>query len=269
MSSAERLHAANPGPMTGEGNWTYFFPGRHPLLIDAGTGEPAHVEAIGRVAPGGPGHVVVTHAHSDHIAGAAALAARWPGTRFSKYPWPDRDSRYPLDWQALRDGEHVNAGDGVLDVVHTPGHAPDHVALWDGSSRTLYSGDLIVPGTTVVILASHGGSLTQYLSSLRRVLLLEPTRLMPAHGGPVGDPAKLIRQYLDHRYEREGQVLSALANGDRTVDAIVARIYAGLTDALVPMARESVLAHLVKLEDEGRAARAGGEWSSKPSAHFG
>jgi glyoxylase-like metal-dependent hydrolase (beta-lactamase superfamily II) len=254
------LHAANPGPMTGEGNWTYFLSGRHPVLIDAGTGKPEHIAAVEVARAEGPGHVVVSHAHGDHASGAGTIAARWPETTFSKYPWPERDGKYPVNWHALSDGDVVAAGDGELEVIHTPGHAPDHVAFWDAASKTLFSGDLVVPGTTVVILASHGGSLAQYLASLTRIQLLGPERILPAHGPPIDDPSAIISHYLRHRHERERQVMSALGAGVRTIDAIVDRIYVGLDAALVPMARESVLAHLIKLHDEGRARRDDQGW---------
>ena len=254
------LHAANPGPMTGAGNWTYLLPGRHPVLIDAGTGEPAHLERIAAARSEGPGHVVVTHAHGDHASGVPAIRARWPATTFSKYPWPGRDDRYPATWLPLTDGQIIPAGDGELEVIHTPGHAPDHVALWDAATRTLFSGDLVTLRTTVVILASHGGSLAQYLDSLRRVLALAPARLLPAHDAAIEDPAAVIQRYLDHRAEREEQVVAGLRAGIRGVDDLVADIYRGLSPALVPMARESVLAHLIKLEQEGRARREGEQW---------
>jgi glyoxylase-like metal-dependent hydrolase (beta-lactamase superfamily II) len=248
--------------MTGGGNWTYFFPGRHPVLIDAGTGQLAHIDAIAASCANGPTHVVVSHAHSDHISGVSAIAARWPETKFSKYPWPERDARYDVPWQPLSDGEVFSAGDAELQVVHTPGHAPDHLAFWHEPSRTLLSADLVVAGTTVVILASAGGSLAQYLRSLRRVLQLAPARLLPAHGAAIEDPEATIRRYLEHRRQRERQVLSALEAGVQTVDAIVGRIYVELSDQLVPMARESVLAHLNKLADEGLATRDGENWST-------
>jgi endoribonuclease LACTB2 len=254
------IHAANPGPLTGNGNWTYFFPGRHPLLVDAGTGLTAHLDAIQKATPSGPGRIVVSHAHSDHITGVSALADRWPDTQFAKFPWPERDNKYPVTWQLLRDGQVIPAGDSELEVVHTPGHAPDHVALWHAPTKTLLSADLVTAGTTVAILALQGGSLLQYLRSLQRVLDLSPTRLLPAHGDPIDDPAALIRRYLEHRRMRERQVLDALEAGVASVDGIVERIYVGLSDPLVRMARESVLAHLVKLQDEGLARREGEVW---------
>jgi glyoxylase-like metal-dependent hydrolase (beta-lactamase superfamily II) len=179
---------------------------------------------------------------------------------FSKYPWPERDAKYDVAWQSLKDDDIVLAGDDELQVVHTPGHAPDHIALWHRRSKTLFSGDLVVPGTTVVILATHGGSLAQYLASLIRVEALAPVRLLPAHGEAIDDPVSIIRRYIVHRLEREGQILAALSAGLRTVDAIVERIYVGLGAPLVAMARESVLAHLIKLQDEARVTRVGEEW---------
>jgi glyoxylase-like metal-dependent hydrolase (beta-lactamase superfamily II) len=247
--------------MTGSGNWTYFLPGRHPVLVDAGVGDARHLEAIGRARPEGPGHVLVTHAHGDHISGAGVLASRWPDTRFSKMPWSGPDAAHPVSWHALSDGDVVPAGDDELHVVHTPGHAPDHLAFWHPSTRTVLAGDLVVAGTTVVIPASMGGSLTAYLASLTRLLSLEPARLLPAHGEPVDDPERLIRQYLAHRQQREQQVVAALQSGLRSAEAMVSRIYVGLADALVPMARESVIAHLHKLEDEGVVRREGEEWA--------
>jgi hydroxyacylglutathione hydrolase len=115
-------------------------------------------------------------------------------------------------------------------------------------------------GTTVVILVSAGGSLVQYLDSLRRVMALNPQRLLPAHGNPIDEPAAVIQKYLDHRAEREAQVIEGVRSGLSTVDVLVSQIYRGLAPALVPMARESVLAHLIKLEDEGRVRRDGENW---------
>ncbi len=254
------LHADNPGHMTGGGNWTYLIDGAAPVLIDAGVGQPRHLDALFAAAPHGPALVLVTHAHPDHASGAPAIAARAPRARFAKVPWPGRDEAIGVAWEALADGQEVDSPAGPLQVVHTPGHAPDHVALWHAASRTVFTGDLLVVGSTVVIPASHGGSLAAYLASLARVAALGPLRALPAHGPPIDDPEALIAHYVVHRRQREQQVLEALAAGGSTIDDIAARIYRGLDPALVPQARDSVLAHLLKLEDEGAAVRDGEGW---------
>ena len=253
------IHAANPGPMTGEGNWTYLIGGERPVLIDAGVGHASHLDALAGAAPSGPSHVIVTHAHSDHITGAPAIHQRWPGAILSKQPWPSRDPQLP--WARLDEGAIVPTDDGDLTVLHTPGHSPDHLTLWHPESRTLFVGDMLVQGGTVVIPASHGGSLAAYLHSLRRMLQLNPARALPAHGPVIEDPAALIEHYLAHRAQREAQVLDLLATGISTIDGLTAKIYPSISAELLAMARESVLAHLLKLEVEGRAASDGAHWS--------
>jgi glyoxylase-like metal-dependent hydrolase (beta-lactamase superfamily II) len=255
------LHAANPGPYTGAGNWTYLIPGDRPLLIDAGVGRAEHLEAIAAAAPDGPALVLVTHAHPDHASGAPAVAARWPSAVFRKMPWPGQDGD-TVAWSTLADGDRIATGEGDLAVVHTPGHAPDHVVLWHEASATIFGADLMQLGNTVAIPASSGGDLAAYLRSLRRVQALQPSRVLPAHGPVIDDPLALIEQYLAHRHHREVQVLSALEARVDTVDAITGRIYTGLNPQLGPLARESVLAHLIKLQQDGLARRNGERWES-------
>ena len=255
------LHASNPGPFTGDGNWTYLIPGPQPVLIDAGVGHASHLDAIEMASPGGPARVLVTHAHSDHATGAPAIHARWPSAQFFKMPWPERDTKIDVPWQTIRPGDRVATGEGELEAFHTPGHSPDHLAFWHEASRSVFVGDLLVAGTTVFIPASDGGSLADYLRSLRRLLELKPRRAWPAHGPVIDNPAALIQHYLDHRDERERQVVAALQSGSSTVEQITAAVYTRLKSELAPMARESVLAHLRKLEDEGRARRDGPQWT--------
>jgi glyoxylase-like metal-dependent hydrolase (beta-lactamase superfamily II) len=252
------LHAGNPGPLTGDGNWTYLIEGDQPVLIDAGVGTPSHLDEIDAAVGARDLHLVVTHAHSDHIAGAPAIRERRPTTRLSKMPWPIRDR--DLGWTPLADGGVVETGAGPLQVIHTPGHAPDHICLWHRESRTLFVGDMLVHGTTVVIPASHGGSVAAYLTSLDRLLRLDPARAWPAHGPVIEDPQALIHHYIKHRAEREEQVLAALESGAVSVDDLLSRIYPGLQPALEGFARESLLAHLIKLESEHRVRRDEGRW---------
>jgi len=254
------LHAGNPGPMTGSGNWTYLVPGRRPVLVDAGVGHASHLDGLFAHVPAGPATVVITHAHSDHASGAPLLHRRAPTARFLKFPWPDRDLEIDVPWQALTDGVEIDTGEGPLRVIHTPGHSPDHVILWHAASRTALTGDLLVLGSSVVIPASGGGVLADYLRSLQRLADLRPARALPAHGPIIDDPPALIAGYLAHRRQRGEQVLGTLAGGATTIPAIVARIYDRLPPALGTMAEESVLAHLVMFEGEARVVRDGATW---------
>jgi glyoxylase-like metal-dependent hydrolase (beta-lactamase superfamily II) len=250
------IHAFNPGPLTGAGNFTWLIPGRHPVLIDAGTGEARHLDALqSALGTARLAAVLVTHAHADHASGAPAIHERMPDTRFAKMPWPDRDAKYPVAWETLADGARIDAGDTTLVAVHTPGHAPDHLCFWHEDTRTVFSGDLAVQGTSVVIPASAGGDLEAYVRSIERVLELDPARLLPAHGPVIKSPATLLRNYLAHRREREEQILAALRDGATSPEHVVARVYTGLSDPLLVMARESVLAHLLKLQREDRVRR--------------
>jgi glyoxylase-like metal-dependent hydrolase (beta-lactamase superfamily II) len=250
------IHAFNPGPMTGDGNWTWLLPGRVPTLIDAGTGDPRHLDGL-RQALGGVRleQVLVTHAHTDHASGAPVLAALDKDTRFRKRLWPGRDDKWPARWEGIADGASIEAGDATLVAVHTPGHAPDHLCFWHEETRTVFAGDLVLKGTTVYIPTSLGGDLAAYLVSLERIRALKPTRLLPAHGPVIDEPDDLIRKYIAHRLERDAQVLAAVAAGRTTPEEIAGAIYRVLPEAMRPLARESVLAHLVKLEAEGRVGR--------------
>jgi len=255
------IHAHNPGPMTGDGNWTWLLPGRLPTLIDAGTGDPRHLDGVVAALGGAPlAQVLVTHAHGDHAAGATALAARLPGVRFRKMPWPWRDGKWPVPWDPIVAGEVISAGDGTLVAVHTPGHAPDHLCFWDPEARALFCGDLAQRGTTVWIPFELRGDLSDYLESLERVLRLDPARLLPAHGPIIDEPDTLLRRYIGHRLARERQIVDAMRAGSATADDITARVYQALSESLWPMAKQGVLAHLVKLEREGRASRSGEAW---------
>jgi glyoxylase-like metal-dependent hydrolase (beta-lactamase superfamily II) len=205
--------------------------------------------------------VLVTHGHPDHASGAMALSRAYPQARFFKFPWPGEDQRYPVDWRPIDDNDRIAIGDQTLIALHTPGHTPDHLTFWHEESRTAFTGDLVVQGGSVMIHASRGGDLGQYLQSLERLLALSPVHLWPAHGPDVSHPAELLTHYIAHRRMREKQVLAAVADGRDSVPAIVESIYDGLSSALVPAAAENVQAHLEKLEREGRVSEHAGRWT--------
>lgn len=266
MLRSIRIDAGNPGPMTGKGNHTYLLRGADgsALLVDAGVGERDHLaaitfelEAVGATLS----DVLVTHGHHDHAAGAPSLAAAHPGAQFHKWPWPEEDARYPVAWQPLSAGQRfpLDGGDW-LEALHLPGHSPDHVVFWHEESATLFSGDLVLPGATVVIQWSRGGDMGQYLESLRRAITLRPRRLCAAHGPDVDDPLAVLEETLQHRLARERQVAERLADGLDTVEAIVESIYHGLMPAFVAAARENVRAHLEQLRQDHRARYDGRRW---------
>ena len=255
------IHAQNPGPMTGDGNWTWLLKGRVTTLIDAGTGDARHLDAVADALGGVPlAQVLVTHAHGDHSSGALALRDRFPGVRFRKMPWPGRDAKWPVDWDPIVHGELIQAGDGALTAVFTPGHAPDHLCFWDESVRTLYCADLAQSGNTVWIPFDLRGDLADYLDSIARVVALRPARLLPAHGPVIEAPEPLLRRYVEHRVARERQIVDVMREGATTADEITEIVYAALSEKMLPMAKQGVLAHLVKLERDGRARRDGDAW---------
>jgi glyoxylase-like metal-dependent hydrolase (beta-lactamase superfamily II) len=232
------IPAGNPSEWTGPtGNNTWLLPGREPALVDAGTGTEAHLAALERALAGAAlVRVFITHWHPDHVKGLPALRDRWP----------------TLDVvESAR--EPVPAGDGMLEIMPTPGHSPDHLCFFDRESGDLYCGDLARRGGTIVIPARKGGDLRAYLDSLKRIRDLAPRRLLPGHGPIVDDPIALIDEYLAHRAAREQQILKAMLEGARTVDEIVRRVYPALPASLSDAAADSVRAHLAKLRDEGRA----------------
>lgn len=263
-----RISANNPGPMTGDGNNTYLLvePDSEGALIDAGVGEPGHIAAVDRQLEARGARltrVLVTHAHADHAAGAPALARAYKGVRFHKFPWPEEDSRFDVEWTPIAGGETLMAGGAPLVAIHTAGHSPDHLVFWHEPSRTAFTGDLVVQGSSVMIHSSGGGDLTTYLDALERLVSLRPRRLLPAHGPEVTDPVGVLTAYLDHRRLRERQVIAALSAGRDTVQAIAESIYDGLDPALVPAALENVRAHLEKLRQEGRAVDENARWTMK------
>jgi glyoxylase-like metal-dependent hydrolase (beta-lactamase superfamily II) len=233
------IHAANPSPLTGRGNNTWLLDGAVPALIDAGVGTPAHVDAIAAALGDRPlARVLITHGHADHASGVPALRARWP--KLEEFRWP------------LRDGDTLRAGDTELIVLHTPGHAPDHVCFWNAGTRELFAGDMVVSGTTVMIPAGRGGNLREYLGSLERLGALGAVRIYPGHGPIIDRPADIIEEYLEHRRMRERQVLACVSDGVTDLDAMVTRIYPELDGTLRPAARLTVESHLEKLREEGR-----------------
>jgi glyoxylase-like metal-dependent hydrolase (beta-lactamase superfamily II) len=248
-----RVLGLNPGMMTGPGTNTYLVGHRDPILIDTGAGVPGYMgvleEYLGERGWRSPSRVILTHRHVDHLGGVPQLRERFPGLPVAKMI--HKDGGLPENTADLRDGQVVE-GDGVtLMPVHTPGHASDHLCYFLEEERALFSGDLILNGSTSVI-PDEDGDLADYMASLRRVQALGPRRIYPAHGAVIENAAEKIQEYIDHRMERERQILHVLGNGARTIPEMVKIIYADVPEKLHVMAGKSVHSHLKKLVKDGR-----------------
>jgi len=247
------LLAPNPSPMTGPGTNTYLIGRGEVLVVDPGPDLAPHLTAI-REATNGERivAVLVTHGHPDHAPAAFALRDELDVAVLGHPSVPDID-------RSLADGEVLSVGAAQFIVYHTPGHAEDHLCLWNPAERVLFTGDLIA-GVGTVVLSDEPGALTRYLASLNRMLALGPSLLLPGHGPPVPDAEAKIQTYLAHRAMREEQILTALRSVPASVDTLVARLYPDTPAPLLPMAARNVHAHLEHLEGQGRVRRADGGW---------
>ena len=254
------VRGQNPGLFTGPGTNSYLVgTGACPLLIDPGAGQPSYLplleQALAReLGCDAPGDVLVTHVHADHIGGVADVLARFGPRRVSKMPWPGKDERYGLELEPIRAGDVFRTEGATLRAIHTPGHAEDHICFYLEEERALFTGDVVLgAGTTVIPL--DGGDMGLYLESLARLLELELARIYPGHGPFIAEPAAKLHEYIEHRHERERQIVAAVRAGATTVERMVERIYVDTPRSLWPAAGQSVLSHLLKLEREHRALR--------------
>jgi hydroxyacylglutathione hydrolase len=248
-----RVLGLNPGMMTGPGTNTYLIGRRDPILLDTGAGVPEYMtELAGYLRERGwsqPSRVVLTHRHRDHLGGVAHLRERFRGLRVGKMI--HRDADLPEGVEDLREGQPLE-GDGVTLVpLHTPGHASDHLCYYLPEENAVFTGDVVLSGSTTVIPADDG-DLLDYMRSLRRLQDLGVRRIYPAHGPVVEDGPALIAEYIEHRLLRERQILQVLGDGLVTIPAMVERIYAMVPRNLHAMAGQSVASHLKKLAREGR-----------------
>lgn len=261
-----RILCDNPGPFTFRGTNTYVVGRGRVAVIDPGPADSAHLAAILAATRGERvTHILVSHTHRDHSPGAAALQAATGATSlgFGPHMTPPGaggeggDHAFAPDGR-LADGAAVEGDDWRLAAIHTPGHCANHLCFALDGTGVLFSADHVMSWSTSVV-SPPDGDMADYMASLARLAGRDDRLFLPGHGPPLPEPARFVAALAAHRREREARVLDALRAARRaTAAGLVPAAYGPELDPrLMPAAARSLLAHLVKLEREGAAARDG------------
>ncbi|WP_150660651.1 MBL fold metallo-hydrolase [Pandoraea sputorum] len=275
MPGVLRVTASNPGMMTGPGTNTYLIgggPQNEWAVIDPGPDDPAHTDTILRATPGVIRQIFVTHTHRDHSPGALLLKVRTGAVTYGMQARHDegQDTAFVPDI-ALCDDDEVTLPDGrTLRVIHTPGHAANHLCYSLDDAKLVFTGDHVMQGSTVVINPPDGHMAT-YLESLEKLAASAPQWLAPGHGFVIDRPAQRIARLVAHRLAREASTLAALADvGPASIDMLTPVVYADVPATRHGVARRSLRAHLDKLAEDGRAVvSADGIWRLRGETEAG
>lgn len=258
-----RLVANNPGPFTYTGTGVYIVGRGEVAIIDPGPDDDAHVQALLKAVEGERvSHILVTHRHMDHSPAARALAERTGAKVYASKIAPRPSACDELRLEAsddhgfqpdedVLDGQRFSGPGWTIEAVATPGHTNNHMAYALLEENALFPGDHIM-GWSTTIIGPPDGDMTDYLSSLEKVRDRDYAILWPTHGPPVHEVRPFVQAFIDHRLEREAQILEQLAAGKRRIKDMVAVIYADVDKRLHPAACHSVLAHIIRLVELGR-----------------
>lgn len=297
VPNVRRVIAKNPSKFTYRGTGTYIVGRGDVAVIDPGPKLDSHRDALAAALDGDTVRaILVTHCHADHSPLAAWLKAETGAPTiafgphgaateewdigalpedFGRAPEPDpaeasdepeepkmeesTDTDFVPD-RAVVSGDAVFESGGLtMTGIHTPGHTSNHMCftLDDGLRRTLFTGDHVMGWSTTVV-SPPDGDMSAYIESLRMVAGLDLDVAIPTHGSPITNPQEFIGGLVDHRLERERQVLDALRRGLHTIPEMVTALYAAVRIELHRPAGNSVLGHIVKLVDDGSIAVEGG-----------
>ncbi|MEX0664161.1 MAG: MBL fold metallo-hydrolase [Acidimicrobiia bacterium] len=257
-----RIVARNPGPFTGPGTNTYLVGIDEVAVIDPGPDDKAHVDAIvGASMKERVRWVLLTHTHPDHWPATKRLvkATKAELLMFGKR---EKDVDIVPD-RVIAEGDTIEGSEFGLEVLHTPGHAPNHVSFLLEEERVLFTGDTVLDGMYSVVNPARGGDMAVYVKTLERLRRMRLRRIAPGHGDMIEEPKVRLDDYISHRRQREQQVLRLLKKRDGAkVAELVGDIYGKdhLPPELIEAAGWQVHAHLVKLKADrkvvGTTARA-------------
>ena len=254
LPGVSRIVADNPGRMTYHGTNTYLLEGEDGVtVLDPGPDDAAHVADIVRLAPGPIVRILLSHTHRDHFGAVAALKQQ---TGAATLGWhASADPAFTPD-VPIQDGETVQG----MEAVFTPGHAADHLcfARPDG---VLFSADHVMSWSSSIV-SPPGGDMAAYFASLKRLLARQETTYLPGHGPVLTDPHPYVEALLEHRIARENAIAAALQSGPQTTKGLVEALYSKIDPILKMAAERNVIAHLMKLQGEGRVTQRGDVWQT-------
>jgi len=257
MELVTKITAPNPGVFTGGGTNTYLIGKEDLTLVDPGPNISEHIDEIIRQANGKIKRILVTHTHTDHSPAALPLSKILDVPMYGRLvdgesSWEDESFIPDI---VLNDKDVLETEEYTLEVIHTPGHASNHLCYLIKDIKCLLTGDHIMDGSTVVI-GPPDGNMTSYINSLEKLSNYDVDCFAPGHGNYMYEPDKTIESIIRHRLTREGKVLRKLEEvGLSNLDELTKLVYDDVSEQLHPIARFSLEAHLLKLVDENKVKR--------------